>query len=205
MTYTVLPNSGQSLGVTRVPINTNFSLIQSVFAQNHVGFNSGANSGKHKFVQMPAQASSPGTAAAETAIYSRTALLGVSNETNLYWQFPNTAATGPDVVMTRFITPVLALNGITFLPGGLILQWGTVALNANPTSTNVTFPVTFPNNVFNIIVSMSRDSSISTTGQQVYVVNAPVGPNIPPSTAGFVLQQSSSAANNLASWMAIGF
>lgn len=68
MTYTVLPNSGQSLGVTRVPINTNFSLIQSVFALNHIGFNL-TGAGKHKFVEMPEQSPPETTIVDEGALY----------------------------------------------------------------------------------------------------------------------------------------
>ncbi len=195
MTYTVLPNSGQSLGVTRIPINTNFSLIQSVFALNHVGFNSGANSGKHKFVQMPAQATSPGTAAAETAIYSRTALVGSSNETNMYWQFPGTAAAGADVVMTRFITPSLATNGITFLPGGLIMQWGTV--NAPGGLGTVFFmpapQVTFPTAILSVQLTGRRDGndvSFSLDGA--------------PTTSAFGYRADSGSAQSLF-WIAIGY
>jgi|SRR6186997_3283391 len=194
MSYTVLPNSGQSLGVTRVPINTNFSLIQSVFAVNHVGFNNGG-AGKHKFVQMPAQAASPGTAAAETAIYSRTALVGASNETNLYWQFPNTAAAGPDVVLTRFVTPSLATNGITFLPGGLIMQWGIV--NAPGALGAVVFApapqVTFPNAILSVQLTGRRDSS-----DVSFCVNGAL------TTGGFGFRGTSGSAQELY-WIAIGY
>ncbi len=194
MTYTVLPNSGQSLGVTRVPINTNFSLIQSAFAVNHVGFNN-SGAGKHKFVQMPAQASSPGTAAAETAIYSRTALIGVSNETNLYWQFPGTAAAGPDVVMTRFITPSVTTNGITFLPGGLIMQWGI--LNTPGSAGTVFFTplpqVTFPNAIFSVqLTGRKSGSDVSFSLDAVPLVDR------------FTYRADSSSAQELY-WIAIGY
>ena len=194
MTYTVLPNSGQSLGVTRVPINTNFSLIQSVFAVNHVGFNNGG-AGKHKFVQMPAQGTSPGTAAAETAIYSRTALVGGSNETNMYWQFPGTAAAGADVVMTRFVTPSLATNGITFLPGGLIMQWGTV--NAPGALGAVFFTpapqVTFPTAILSVQLTGRRDSN-----DVSFSINGALATN------GFGYRADSGSAQELY-WIAIGY
>lgn len=41
-------------------------------------------------------------------------------------------------------------NGYTYLPNGLIMQWGSV-LNTS-TSGTVTYPVTFPNSVFQVII-----------------------------------------------------
>ena len=43
-------------------------------------------------------------------------------------------------------------NGYTKLPNGLILQWGTMDYTSYPgeTKVDITFPITFPNNVLNI-------------------------------------------------------
>lgn len=62
MSYTSnIPLSGESLGSTRDRINQNFQQIDTVLAVNHVPFND-AGEGKHKFLQMPEQASAPTTA-----------------------------------------------------------------------------------------------------------------------------------------------
>ena len=69
MTYTTdIPQSGDTLGGTRDRIRTNFEEIATVMAENHVAFNN-ADEGKHKFLQMPVQASAPATGASEAAFY----------------------------------------------------------------------------------------------------------------------------------------
>ena len=59
--------------------------------------------------------------------------------------------------LTRNFVPVSATNGFTFIPGGLILQWGSVsATNSNPP---VVFPLAFPNAIFNVQVTRQHSSS----------------------------------------------
>jgi hypothetical protein len=43
-------------------------------------------------------------------------------------------------------------NGYTYLPNGLIMQWGNYP-NANSTANVISFPLLFPTNVFSITVS----------------------------------------------------
>jgi hypothetical protein len=47
----------------------------------------------------------------------------------------------------------LASNGYQKLPGGLILQWGSISM-AFPSTTTVTFPVAFPNACLNSQISV---------------------------------------------------
>lgn len=49
----------------------------------------------------------------------------------------------PDRLASAF-TSSLAANGYVKLPGGVILQWGTVATPAANSTTAVTFPIAFP-------------------------------------------------------------
>lgn len=70
MSYQPRPNaSGDTLRASRDPIRTNFEIIQNRFEDNHNDFDSG--DGKHKFMQMPEQTSSPTTAANEGALFTR--------------------------------------------------------------------------------------------------------------------------------------
>lgn len=70
MTYTAnIPLTGESLGSTRDRIRTNFQLIDSVLAINHVAFGS-SGQGKHKFLQMPEQGSPPSTGVNEGGLYT---------------------------------------------------------------------------------------------------------------------------------------
>ncbi len=163
MTYTILPNSGQSLGVTRIPINTNFSIIQSVFDKNHIDFNATSGPGKHKLIQFPiVQASSPGTAAGEVALYTKNVTGAVPE---IFFQPQSTAADGTDIQLTANIIPAVfvptynpasvsgaAVTGsafVTFLPGNLIMISGfATGTNGTGSVQQITFP-------FNITVVWS--------------------------------------------------
>jgi hypothetical protein len=63
-------------------------------------------------------------------------------------------------------TASVAQNGYVHLPGGLIMQWGRLGNGTNnsvPYAFNVTFPVPFPNNVFNIQMTPSEEVSLAVT------------------------------------------
>ena len=131
MSYTPsVPNSGDSLGSTRVAINTNFQQIDAVNSINHEAFNT-ADKGKHKFLQMPEQSSAPTTAADEGGLYTKVATNPA--ETNLFFRGESD---GKEYQLTRSdqannltfgddtnydVGPPSLNGGWTFLPGGLIL------------------------------------------------------------------------------------
>ncbi len=166
MTYTILPNSGQSLGVTRAPINTNFSLIQSVFDVNHVGFNN-VGAGKHKFVVMPNQGSAPTTLAGEVALYTKQGSAGVGTSA-LYMIRDGNAGTEVQLSTSAVGNAIAGNTGYTWLPGGLFLQWGQVA--APGSSGTVIFLTPFDVTPYNIQLTLGRSNSSST--QAVYINTA---------------------------------
>lgn len=209
MTYTSdIPVSGDSLGGTRDRIRTNFQLISSVFAANHVTYNL-TGAGKHKFLQMPEQAGSigqvgaplpPATASDEAGFYAK---VGTNPaESNLVFRAENN---GFEYQMTKAIAASTARfgnntvayvannnGGWTFLPGGLLLQYGR---HTSPGSSGtVTFPVVFPsgNAPFSIIVTNERDSARSANINNTGI-----------SSTGFnyFMETSGSIALN---WVAIG-
>lgn len=49
-------------------------------------------------------------------------------------------------------------NGYTYLPNGLIMQWGNYP-NANSTANVISFPLLFPSNVYSITVSSNTTSA----------------------------------------------
>lgn len=53
--------------------------------------------------------------------------------------------------------PVLGPSGYTFLPGGLLIQWGTRHLVLNPET--VTFPVAFSANAYTVVITPQRTNS----------------------------------------------
>jgi hypothetical protein len=61
MALTLVPQVGQNLGNTQAPILANFTFINNNFDVDHVVFNSGADSGKHKKITFPVLYSTVGT------------------------------------------------------------------------------------------------------------------------------------------------
>jgi hypothetical protein len=82
-----------------------------------------------------------------------TAGVGVS-DTGLYWLTGN----GLQVALTRNFVPSHADTGYTFLPGGIIFQWGYVTPGFSGAGV-INFPRSFPNRFFNIQITMNRNSS----------------------------------------------
>lgn len=128
MTYTIgVPFDAQSLANSKPQIRANFQVIFNDFAVNHVAFNS-LGEGKHKFLQMPNQGADATTLASESAFYAKSA----QAYSNLFWRQESGGADptknqGAVIQMTN-ILPINALNGSTFLPGGLLLNFGQVVL-----------------------------------------------------------------------------
>lgn len=204
MTYTPnIPVTGDSLGNTRDRIRTNFQVISSTFDQNHIKPGDGGQ-GKHKFIQMAEVANSaaaPTTLANEAGFYAR---VGTNpEETNLWFrgenngfQYQLTSAVSTGTL--RFGTFTLPVpnnaGGWTFLPGGLILQYGR---RLSPGSSGlVTFPIPFPGGTapYSIQVSLER-----TTGSQ----NVTIDSGTPPTSTGFNYL-ASSGGSNAVNWIAIG-
>jgi len=132
-----VPLTGQSLDVTRNPINTNFSTINTAFAVNHVQYTDGSgNQGFHNFIQLPT-----GTPTKDTlnppingtlvALYSKNG--ATSGVPELYFQRNNLAAN-----MGYAITEGINLQlGFTRWPCGTLVKWGTAAVTG--TTTVVTY------------------------------------------------------------------
>lgn len=202
MTYTAnVPQSGQTLGFTRPIINSNFTRIAVVFANNHVDFNA-SGEGKHKFLQMPDQSAAPSTALNEAGFYSKS----VSGVSQLFFKGENSGSeyqltkgtSGVDANIATFGTNTSYAadhtGGWTFLPGGLIMQYG-VRSNLSSGNNTVTFPRTFPTAVFSIVVTPVRDSS------NVDVIYIRSTGTI--TTANFVMRNTASGIS-IGHWYAIG-
>lgn len=124
-----VPLSGQSLGVTRVPINQNFSVIDNDFAVDHVAYNT-TGEGKHKQVTMPVQSPAPASAAGEGVLFTQTSSLTGVPEMAFRRQSNGS--------VTEFTSGILATPGWTRLPSGVLLKWGQTTATG---LTTVTFPV----------------------------------------------------------------
>jgi hypothetical protein len=151
-----VPLTGQSLGVTRVPINQNFSVIDTAFSVDHVDYND-PNQGKHNQVTMPVQASPPTTAGGEIALFSQTSALTAVPE--MAWERQSNGT------VVEFTSAILAATGWSRIPSGLLLKWGTGNTVASPAGpTTITFPTGANIPAFTTIFSIQITTAYTNTG-----------------------------------------
>lgn len=193
-TYTTgFPNPNQSLGNSRPKVFDNWQIIKDRFAVNHIGFNDGATAGKHKYLQMPTQGSTPGTAADEIA------LMAGFNPPVFLVQRPGGLPGGTFYHLTANITPLSTTNGYSFLPGSpfpSIIQWGIVSPPGTfGTVLFATANMNFPNNVFQVHLTLLKNTVNET---------AVVDQATPPTTTEFSYLTTASGASTSLYWFAIG-
>lgn len=142
MSFVVVPVPGQTLGSSRDQVQTNFNILRSTLAENHVDVNS-ANPGVHTHADLLAQASDPNPATTLISHYSK----AVSGITEWFLQRENSGAVfqmsaGDPTNSGVFPSSV----GQTFLPGGFILQWGSISKFTGSAGTQTfTLNTPFPN------------------------------------------------------------
>jgi hypothetical protein len=147
-----IPNANDPFSVSQPQIKANFAQIATAFNVDHEDFNA-VNEGKHAKVTFPEQASDPTTSSNEVAIYSKD---DGSGNTRVYYRPPSNGTvyqlTGPD--------PSAATNGYSYLPGGLLLQWGQHT-TTNTTSQTISFNTNFSATAYNVSVTYEVDSNSS--------------------------------------------
>ena len=188
-----IPQPGDLISVSQDNLLQNFQAINDSYNVNHVLFNL-AGDGKHKFVEMPTQTSDPAGAASEITLFSRTQSLPSTGIVNL-WYKRNAEA---DAFQLTGTNPETTVDGHTFLPGGLLLQWGQHfpigGIIDGTASANVSFPISF-GTVNSVTVTPVRDG---TSARGFYIKSlASTTPT------GFTLRVEGTGING-AFWMAVG-
>lgn len=162
-----IPTPSEALSASQGEIQTNFSQTNTLFAVDHVTFDSAdaGNRGKHykvtfpDWVKPPQATVNPQTAANEIALYGG----DDGTESQLYLR---RESNGTVIQMTSSSTgdPVAAVGGQTFLPGGIIMKWGNrsgvadgATINFNADTSN------FPTNCFQVWISI-YDGAVGATG-----------------------------------------
>lgn len=144
-----------------------------------------SNAGKHPFVEMPIQGTDPAGANNEFTIFSKTNTAG-NNE--LFYKRDNSGSS----FQLSGTDPSRATKGLTFLPGGLLLQWNLETTVADDQAYS--FSTAFSAAPYSITITPVRNA----TGERsMYVKNGSV------TAAGFRIRTSSGSFNGLY-WMAIG-
>ncbi len=182
MTYqSGIPTGNVKFSVDYQNIQGNFSVLDTSYGINHFAFSdSSSKKGKHKFVDMPTlntpvtDTTPPSSlVSGDGAIY--TSRPGISTEL-----FYANDGTGAAFKLTNVSAAVAAGNfskfgtnpGWTFLPGGLILQWGSVTSTANTFQT-LTFSlagnIEFPNNCFSVFTQPFGSGSVPGGGATIEI------------------------------------
>lgn len=133
ISYTLgIPNGPDNPSADQPLMKINNDHISQLIAIDHAGFNVN-NSGNHNKSTYLAQSVSPISAAGQLVLYSKTGSSG--QELHLV----RDGILGTDTLLTtaQITAPSRTQNGFTWLPGGLLLQWGfkTIA----PGSNTITF------------------------------------------------------------------
>lgn len=186
-----IPQATDQLSQSQPLILQNFAAIETLIAIDHATFAS-ANAGFHNKVTFPIQSPAPAFAAPNLGLYS------FLNATTTVNELYVTLQDGTRIPMTA--AKKLG-TGYTYLPSGLIIQWGTTFGKGN---VAVTFSIPFPNSPLNIqatctVTSTSTDPNVvgipsnnSATGFNLYIVTR----NAASTPAPF---------NTNIAWVAIGY
>jgi hypothetical protein len=157
MTYSLtVPQDGQTLGSSKPQVRTNFNDAFTSFAINHVDFNT-MNTGWHTFITLFTQSidiAVPGTSGAN--VYSK--LFAGNSLPQLFLKQGSTTTTYQltGTALAASSTPSPIANGFTWLPGGLLIQWGSFIDTA---PSPLVFPIAFPSAMFSITESNSNTNT----------------------------------------------
>lgn len=170
-----IPKATDLLANSQVDLLANNVALNSIFSRNHVALNVATNSGKHPFVEMPNLSAIPsppgGLTNGEGTIYTKASggsqLFYVPGTTGNEYQLTNTNS-------GNFATFGGATNGWTFLPGGLVMNYGNIS-ESNSSTRNVSYSRNFSSAVYQIVVTPYRESSSPGGSFGFWVINSSFG------------------------------
>lgn len=101
---------------------------------------------------------------------------------------------------TAFVNPAstISANGYVKLANGTIIQWGSISAVVDGSDTSVSFPLTFPNNVYAISGFQTSSNRVAEASIGGWCLN-----NSTLTTSGFIVHNASTGTNTW-SWLAIG-
>lgn len=162
-----VPTGTIELDEDYINLQNNFQQLSTSFQVNHLPLeNSSTSNGAHTFVEMRNQAAiPPALKAQEGTIYTKIVnavsemFYTPDNSTNEY-QLTRTSGANIATFGTNTVYAVNRTGGWTFLPGGLLFQYGS--FSPTTAADTVTFPVPFTTQVYNIELTqvMSNNSTV---------------------------------------------
>lgn len=187
-----MPTYQPGIPTGTVPLNQdyqnvqgNFQVADTSFGKDHYAFSdSTSNNGYHKVAHLVAISTiasnppnnfpivPPPAVGFAGELFTTQSNVGLVQDEILWYQ------TGGGILaqMTVNLTPVALANGYTFIPGGLILQWGVIA-PTSATTVTVTFAtanIAFPQNCFNVQVTRQRPTADPGSSYEFYVDNSTI-------------------------------
>lgn len=139
-----------SIGQGQLDFLANFLTLYNSFAKNHITLDAAANAGNHTFVELVEQSQQFQTDIGEISLYSKLVenqtdqifLRYQGNQTEFQFSTYQIYAVEPTSTQTTYFT---------FLPGNLLLYFGTLAVSL---SVNDNFPMKLVPNVAKNIITM---------------------------------------------------
>jgi hypothetical protein len=207
-----IPTGTVKLSEDYTNIQQNFNQLDVTFGVDHVTFsNQTAQNGYHKdlhLVPVSTVASNPPnnnpivapvTVAGIGQLFAAQNNDGFNVDESLFFL----TGGGRQMRLTRNFDPVTTgAKGATYLPGGVIIQWGTITNATSQTSTTVKFTsgatpvgtVDFKNNIYGVFANLQKVDSDS--DDVVFVWNFTLD--------GFTYRNTASSAHKIFNWIAIG-
>lgn len=160
-----IPTGTLNLSVDYQNLRSNFQALDTIFGVDHVPYsNATAQKGYHESIHFnPVSTTStnpttnyppahPGAISGYGQLMSAQVNDGLSTDTALYF------LTGAGILqqLTSNVAPSVTANGYTFIPGGLLLQWGQVSIGST-----ASFPRPFSATPFGVYTTFTRAGSIS--------------------------------------------
>ncbi len=193
-----IPTGTVNLNVDYQNIQDNFQQLNVAYGVDHVAFSDnsgvppGGITGMHNIIHLTSNA----TPAAQINVgqfFNSVVNDGLDTDTILYYL----TGKGKLLQLTSNLQPARTTNGYTFLPGGVIMQWGTLTA-VSQTLTPVTYvglgTIAFPNNTLNVQTTIKEGASSGANVLNISAITA----------SGFSYYNTSSSSRDFF-WMAIGF
>lgn len=194
---TGIPVSTDTPAQDQPGMQINCTSINQILSTDHLTFGTATGNltdGMHTVIHLQDQIMTPPAAILGAfELWSQLITFNATTDDALFVQ----TGKGTVIQMTTSANTVAKTNGYTFLPGGVILQWGTSTTTG--TTTGVTYPLTFPTKEFIVMAQPYSNSSPSTVAAQNYWTDGG-------SAAGFTFFYPTFSGGNKPNflWFAIG-
>ncbi len=147
-----IPAADHNPSTDQPDMQANTNNMAAIWDVDHLGFNQNLG-GYHDIIHMPSNAT-PAALPGPPAI-GQVFCQTVGSDIQLFYE----SAAGIVSQLTSGKTPLPIQNGYTFLPGGLLLQWGIASVSVGLGNFNFNTPFKAATNAFSVVMTPIRNSS----------------------------------------------